>query len=349
MTGIYSETLCREMELYSDFAKQDSLHTVYFGGGTPSRMQPDEIISILQKADATFGLSQVSETTLECNPDDITPQFLKSVSQSGINRISLGVQTLNDRMLLAIHRRHTASQAISAIRLCQEYGFTNISMDLIYGLPGQTVEDFRKDMEQAVKLGVTHISAYCLTYEEGTPLQKMLLQNKITAVPDDVCADMYTELCRTLADSGFIHYETSNFCLPGYHSRHNSSYWNGTRYLGIGSGAHSFDGNIRRWNIADIDKYISGIRNGHPEYGYEELSDTDKYNELIMLSLRTSAGLSLTVMRKRFGQDLAESFLDAADRWIRKGSLIRIGDNVRMSESAMFTGDGIVSSLFRDQ
>lgn len=344
----YVNALCSEMDLYRSFPGKGQIKTLYFGGGTPSQLSTRQIHTITDKLSKVFDLSALEEATLECNPDDITKEFLSGLSETPVNRISMGIQSLNDSVLSLIRRRHTASQALSSIRQCQEAGFSNINIDLIYGLPGQSTEEFRRDVQRVIDSGVTHISAYCLTYEEGTPIHRMLTQGDITATTDDECALMYGILCDTMRINGFQHYEISNFCLPGYHSRHNSSYWNGTPYLGLGSGAHSFDGSVRRWNVTDIDKYMLGIASEEPEYGQEVLTETDLYNEFLMLSLRTTAGISLSLMSERFGENAVIDFLNDAEKRIQKGELIHETDRVRFSESGLFTSDGIVSSLFRE-
>lgn len=344
----YAEAVCREMEIRSDFFRGDSVRTVYFGGGTPSQMEPELLRSIILKADRTFGLSGVGEMTLECNPDDINAGYLAALQSTPVNRISMGVQSFHNSRLEFLNRRHTAEEAVAAVRQCQEAGFRNISIDLIYGQPGQSTDEFRDDLATAVSIGVTHISAYCLSYEEGTPLLKILQEGKIEATSDEVCAEMYETLCNAMKAAGFRHYEISNFALPGYRSRHNSSYWNGTRYLGIGSGAHSYDGRIRRWNVADLDRYISSTLAGTPETEQEELSVTDRYNEMVMLSLRTGEGLALEQMDGIFGAGSADAFLTAAGPWLEKGDLIREGGTVHFSESGLFTCDAVISSLFRE-
>lgn len=344
----YVSALCSEIDMYRGFPGKGRIKTLYFGGGTPSQLSTRQIYTITDKLSKVFDLSVLEETTLECNPDDITKKFLSGLNETPVTRISMGIQSLNDSVLSLIRRRHTASQALSSIRQCQEAGFSNISIDLIYGLPGQSAEEFRRDILRVIDSGVTHISAYCLTYEEGTPMHRMLTQGDISAATDDECALMYGILCDTMRENGFLHYEISNFCLPGYHSRHNSSYWDGTPYLGLGSGAHSFDGSVRRWNVADIDRYMLGIASGEPEYGQETLTETDRYNEFLMLSLRTTAGISLSLMRELFGVNAVIDFLRDAGKWIQKGDLIHEAGRVRFSESGLFTSDGTVSSLFRE-
>lgn len=348
MHAAYTDALCREMELQSGYFRGEPIQTVYFGGGTPSQMEQELIRTIIRKAEETFGLSDVREMTFECNPDDISAEFLASLRLTPVNRISMGIQSFNDRRLRFLNRRHTAQEAVEAVRLCQEAGYGNISIDLIYGQPGQSPDEFREDLAIAVSLGVTHISAYCLSYEEGTPLGHMLQSGTVKAVSDEECAEMYGILCDAMRAAGFQHYEISNFALPGYRSRHNSSYWNGTAYLGLGSGAHSYDGTTRRWNVADLDRYISSTALGKTETEQEQLSITDRYNEMLMLSLRTCEGLSLEMLDSTFGTGTSKTLLTGAAQWFEKGDLIHEGSCVRFSESGLFTCDSVISSLFRE-
>lgn len=310
-------------------------------------LEAEQILKIFHCIDSTFGVGRSKETTIECNPDDIRQPFLETLRATPVNRISMGIQSFDDRKLKLIGRRHTADDAKRAVRLCQDSGFGNISIDLIYGLPGQTVEEFVGDIHTAIALGVTHISAYCLSYEEGTPLTAMLKKGTITPVSDDDCALMYDALCETMRSHGYTHYEISNFALPGYRSIHNSNYWNGTPYIGIGAAAHSFNGTERKWNISDLDRYTNGILSGHPETGSEQLTPDDRYNEMIMLALRTSDGLDLRRLDTEFGAGTSAAFLSEAGVWIKKGDLIHIGGTVRFNESGLFRSDGITASLFR--
>lgn len=343
----YADALCAEMVQRQDFVPGFTVKTLYFGGGTPSQMFPRHLEKILEASDKAFNLAGSQETTIECNPDDITPSYSARLAKLGFNRISLGVQSFDDTILKNLGRRHNATQAATAVKYCQDAGIGNISIDLMYGLPGQTTQSFVSDITRALSLGVTHISAYSLTFEEGTPLMRDLEKGKAVQASDVQYEEMYNTICTMLGDKGFEHYEISNFALPGFQSIHNGNYWNGTPYLGLGAGAHSFDGRIRSWNIPDIDRYINSIRNGHAESDFEKLGEDDQYNEMLMLSLRTSQGLSLGKMSERFGQDAVLKFLYEASPWIEKGDLIRSGDNVHFSEPGLFISDGIVSRLFR--
>ena len=338
----YVKAVCHELELRKNYIDGHSIKTIYFGGGTPSRLTPEQIGQVIGCISSTYSLDNLEELTVECNPDDITPQYISSLRALGVNRISMGVQTFNDELLRFLHRRHTAAQAQDAVRICRASGITNISIDLMYGLPGQTLDMFREDLKTALSTGVQHISSYCLSYEENTPLQALLSQGKLIPADEDLCSQMFTLMCDTLREDGFEHYEISNFCQPGCHSRHNSSYWDCTPYLGLGAGAHSYNGNSRQWNPSDLDAYMSGVEQGNPLFEVEQLSETDLYNERIMLSLRTAQGLDLLSL----SQTERRILLENADRFLSNGSLLLENNRLRIPESDMFISDSIISSLF---
>ena len=339
----YVNAVCSELELRRDYLQGAPVKTLYFGGGTPSRLTSDQIAQIINRISRTIGLDNLEEFTVECNPDDITPAYVSALKDLGVNRISMGVQTFNDDMLRFLHRRHTSAQALEAVRVCRESGILNISIDLMYGLPGQTLDMFRSDLEIALSSGVQHISSYCLSYEENTPLQALRDQGKITPADDDLCSRMFTLMCDTLREGGFEHYEISNFCHPGYHSRHNSSYWDGTPYLGLGAAAHSYNRTSRQWNPSDLDVYMTAIEQGCPSSESEHLSSIDLYNERIMLSLRTAKGLNLLSLSTsdRF------SVIQSAQSLISNGSLQFEDNHLRIPESNFFISDSIISTLFK--
>ncbi|MBR4264178.1 MAG: radical SAM family heme chaperone HemW [Paludibacteraceae bacterium] len=314
MAGLYIHIpFCRKRCLYCDFFSTTQLHrrtayvdallqeiirrkdetgepirTVYIGGGTPSQLDTIDIFRILR----TVGLEYAEEVTMEVNPADVTPKYLQEVRQCGVNRLSIGVQSFKDTLLQTIGRRHNGIQALNAVHIAQDAGFDNISIDLMYALPGQTKILWASDVELALRLGVQHISSYGLMYEEGTQLTQMRDKGSITPVDEDTENEMYDTLCKRLKESGFVHYEVSNFALPGYEAKHNSSYWNHTPYIGIGAGAHSLVGNVRSWNPDNLEKYIRGVYKHTLRRKSETLSETDLYNERIMLGLRTNRGVA---------------------------------------------------------
>ena len=280
--------LVKEIETRRDEAGEP-IRTVYIGGGTPSTLSLDSLSAITRTIDQT----QVTEYTVEVNPGDVTTAYLQGLRALGVNRLSMGVQSLDDRLLQLIGRRHNAQQAIEAVRMTKEAGFDNISIDLIYALPTQTTDQWKADIEKALSLDVQHISSYGLMYEEGTALTKMLESGEIEAVDEETENAMYDILCERLKEAGFVHYEVSNFALPGFEAKHNSSYWDGTSYVGVGAGAHSYIRNVRSWNPDDLDAYIAGIHNGTLVRESETLNEKDLYNERIMLGLRTNRGIAV--------------------------------------------------------
>ena len=289
------------------------LSTIYFGGGTPTMLSVDQLSRIVRAISNDKRLTTNDlEITLEANPGDLTLEKLTALRQAGFNRLSIGVQSFRDDELSLLGRRHNVSQAREAVRLAQQAGFDNISIDLMYALPGQTMSDWQYNIAEALKLHVQHISCYCLTYEPHTRLSQFVEAGTLTPADEDTENAMYDMLCQMLREEGYEHYEVSNFALPNFRSRHNSGYWNDTPYIGLGAGAHSYDGNTRRWNTADLDAYLRG------EYEEEVLSPEQKAMEHIMLGLRTCEGIELTPQL----HVKAQSFLEAGQVRIDNNRLI---------------------------
>ena len=263
-------------------------------------MPPDSLALLLQ----AIGTEHAQEITLEANPGDITPSLLQAWRQTGINRLSIGIQSFDDRLLRRIGRRHTAAQALQAVHMAQDEGLDNLSIDLMYGLPGQTMQQWQADIRQALQQGIQHLSCYCLSYEDGTPLTTQLQQGLIEPQDEQTLNDMYDLLCDTLAANGFEHYEVSNFARLGFRSRHNSSYWADIPYVGLGAGAHSYtidplhDRRTRSWNISDVETYICSIHQGQRPSEQEELTAEQYRTEQIMLSLRTAEGVAKQVLTR---------------------------------------------------
>ena len=345
-TNRYIDAICKELKMRTNYLKYNTIKTIYIGGGTPSLLNHHQLERIFSTIRDNYNISQVEEVTLECNPNDLTTNYIAQLKKLPINRISMGVQSFEDSILKFLRRRHNAEQAINAVQECQKAGFRNISIDLIYGIPGQSDHSFKNDIKRAVSLGVTHISSYHLSYEDNTPLWKQLQNGDIDVIDEESSVNMYNILCSTLSQHNYSHYEISNFAIDGFQSKHNSSYWNGTPYLGIGASAHSFNGSARRWNPDNLELYIDSIERGNPIYEEEMLSATDLYNEAIMLGLRKSEGIQLTDFRNRFGDSLYEKLMHNAQPYIYTGSLIKEIDRIRISEHGLFISDNIISSLF---
>lgn len=281
----YIEALLKEIKERKNEAGEP-IRTIYLGGGTPSTLEAGDVARILE----TIGTEEAEEITMEANPGDITLEYLQAIRATGVNRLSIGIQSFNNDLLQLIGRRHNAEQAIAAVHMAQEAGFDNLSIDLMYALPTQTMAQWKADIETALQLNVQHISSYGLMYEEGTALTQRVTAGELSPIDEEKELAMYDYLCQRLKEAGFAHYEVSNFALPNRQAKHNSSYWNGTPYIGVGAGAHSYIGRVRSWNPEDLEAYISGIKAGTLQRESETLTDKDIYNERIMLGLRTSQG-----------------------------------------------------------
>ena len=341
----YVQALCKELRMRRDYLQDAPVETVYFGGGTPSQLGEEDFADIFRTLQEVHGLENAVEITLEANPDDLTEAYVDTLRRFPFNRISMGIQTFDDATLRLLHRRHTAHQAIEAVQRCREAGFQNLSIDLIYGLPGETKERWQRDLEEAIRLHPEHISAYHLTYEEGTPLHRLLLSHQVREVDEDVSLCFFTQLTHTLKEAGYVHYEISNFCLPGYHARHNTSYWQGIPYLGCGPSAHSFDTQSREWNLASLEGYITGLENGQRPYEQETLSPDTRYNEYVMTGLRTMWGISTDKILQDFGAGRLHYLQKMAAPHLKSGKLMENDGHIRLTQQGIFVSDDILSDL----
>ena len=341
----YVSVLCEEIKSRGAENGFPSLRTIYIGGGTPSLLSTrDELTEIIKTVREHFDAGGVSEFTIEANPDDVTPGWVQDCLELGINRVSLGVQSFDDSLLSFLSRRHTAQQACDAVDLLHESGLHNISIDLIFGLPGQTPDGWRQDLKQALALPVKHLSAYALMYEPGTALYAMREKGFVHEADEETSLSMFEALEDATRAAGFEHYEISNFARPGYRSQHNSSYWNGTPYIGVGPGAHSFDGTSRRRNLADLRAYVTSA--GKVPYETELLTKHDCYDEYVMTRLRTSDGLSTDEISRRFGPDFGDYFRQAAAPHLQARRLEETEDGrLRLSRAALFVSDDVMSDL----
>lgn len=341
----YVRALCRELEMRREYLRGEPIETIYLGGGTPSQLDEGDFLRIFETIRTVYGMEHCREITLEANPDDLTETYVAMLRHLPFNRISMGIQTFDDDTLKLLNRRHNAAQAIEAVGRCRRAGFANISIDLIYGLPGETDERWKQDLQQAVTLNVEHISAYHLTYEEGTRLYELLQARRIREVDEESSVRFFSILMDTLTDAGYEHYEISNFCRPGMHSRHNTSYWKGIPYLGCGASAHSFDRRTREWNVASIDEYIRALEDGHRLYETEPRDPDTAYNECVMTSLRTRQGLSLEEVEKEYGIVLRQYCTNMAQPYLKDGKLEIRGGRLRLTRDGIFVSDGIISDL----
>lgn len=341
----YVHALVRELEIRKDYLDNEEIETIYLGGGTPSQLSQEELEEIFAHIYKVYKVTPDAEITLEANPDDLTPEYVSMLRTLPFNRISMGIQTFQEETLKLLHRRHTAQQAIEAFRRCREGGFQNISIDLMYGLPGETLETWEQDLQQAIALHPEHISAYHLIYEEGTALWNLREQNKVEEAEEELSLTLFKTLIERLTKAGYQHYEISNFCLPGLHSRHNSSYWTGKKYLGCGPSAHSFDGTSRQWNVSSLEKYLEGIRTDQLDFEIENLDLYTRYNDFVITSIRTCWGMPLSQLRTTYGENLYNYCLRMAKPHIQQGVLEIKEDTLKLTSEGIFISDGIMSDL----
>ena len=342
----YINALCKEIELQRDFLESESIETIYFGGGTPSQLDAADFKKIFDALSLNGYELNTSEVTLEANPDDISNEYLKNIRDLPFNRISLGVQSFDDYELKFLNRRHNAETAKNAVKRCQEAGFENISIDLIYGINfPSNLKTWAENLQQALELNVQHISAYSLTYEEGTQLSQMVEMGQTSPIDDDLSVSMLYRLIDKLTQNGFEHYEISNFAKPGYRSKHNSSYWNGTHYLGLGASAHSYNGKVRQWNVFSLKNYIESIQNNEIPAEVEFTTPQNAHNEYIITRLRTSDGINLDELASLFGEKAKTRCLKLAEPHIKDNKLILENNTLIITLSGIFISDSIMRDL----
>lgn len=344
--GSVMTAMRKELEVRRDFINDKKLTSIYFGGGTPSLLEEADLQGFMEDLHKWFLVDNMAEITLEANPDDLTPQKLIVLKNAGINRLSIGTQSFFDEDLKLMNRAHNSAEAESSIKRAQDSGFDNITIDLIYGMPGSEGGSWPQNVARALSLQVPHLSAYALTVEPRTALATMVQKGEVTLPGDDEVAAQYHHLCHALREAGFEHYELSNFGKPGFFSAHNTAYWRGIPYLGIGPGAHSFDGNRRQWNVANNSLYSQKIKTGEPWWEVEETDEKDRYNEYIMTGLRTATGISLTEMDGKFGTHAADKVLRDANNYMECGRLVMIDDRLIIPEKEWLISDRIISDLF---
>ena len=372
----YVDAVCREMSLApalsrpssgrllpSDCEKDEPIRTVYLGGGTPSQLTEAQLRQLFLYINKVYGMEHVREVTMECNPDDVTPEFAETIAKFPVNRISMGVQTFSNERLRFLRRRHTAEQIPLAANLLRKAGIGNISIDLMYGFPTETLDDWHRDIDAALALNAEHLSAYCLMIEEGTPLFKLKDENeklktkdpRYIPIDEDTELQMYNDLIDRLTAAGYEHYEISNFAKKrreeseewreeSFRSLHNSNYWNQTPYIGLGAAAHSYNGrDYRRWNTDDLLQYIEGIESGRPVYEEEHLDDDTRYNDLLMTALRTSEGLCLI----KLTAEQSAYCLQQAQRYLDTGLLTLQGHYLRLTRKGLFVSNMVMSDLMK--
>ena len=341
----FVDAVCKEIVQRKDELNGEPIKTIYFGGGTPSRLHRNHFEQLFETFFSTFSVTSDAEITLEANPDDLSEEYIRQLQALPFNRISIGIQSFNDEELRFLSRRHSAEQAIRAVKLCQENGFENISIDLMYGLPQQTLEIWQHNINRAIELNVPHISAYHLIYEEKTKLYSLRDAGKIKPVDDETGNEMFSMLIDSLTENGFEHYEISNFAREGFISKHNSSYWKSDAYLGLGPAAHSFTNEQRSWNISSLKKYIAAIEQKNSYREIENLTKEERYNEFILTGLRTKWGVDLEELKNRFGEELYGYALQNSAKFIDLKLLTLKNNILTLSRKGIFISDGIMSEL----
>ena len=341
----YINALCKELETRKGYIQKENIETIYFGGGTPSLLSYKNFECIFKVIYNIYTVSPQAEITLEANPDDLTPQYITMLRKLPFNRLSIGIQTFHERTLKILNRRHSATQAIKAFKDCRSAGFDNISIDLIYGLPEESLASWEEDLNQTIILRPEHISAYNLIYEKGTVLWNLRKQNKVKESSEELSLQMFNTLIDKLQSANYEHYEISNFCLPDKFSKHNSSYWTDKKYLGCGPSAHSYDGQTRQWNIASLSEYIKGFEENIPRFEIEELNIYTRYNDFIITHIRTIWGIKLTELKNKFNEQLYKYCLLMANQHIEQGTLEIKNDTIKLTRKGIFISDTIMSDL----
>jgi putative oxygen-independent coproporphyrinogen III oxidase len=341
----FIKTLEAELKQKSGYLPSRRISAVYFGGGTPSLLAPKSVEHLIQTISEQYILDPHAEITLEANPDDLNKDYLKALSETSVNRLSIGIQSFDDKILKFLKRRHSGSQAKAAVLNAKAAGFFNISGDLIYSVPGMSGEIWRETLKQFFELDIPHLSAYDLIYEEDTLLSRLKNQSKIKEVSDNKSEEYFTLLRGESEKHGFEHYELSNFAKIGFHSRHNSSYWKSIPYLGLGPGAHSFNGKSRQWNISNLNKWEKAVADKSPYYETENLSIKDRFNEFLITRLRTASGLSFQELTDDFGKPYCEYLIKRAEKLPESNAFVINNKSLSLKKDFWFLSDNIIVKL----
>jgi oxygen-independent coproporphyrinogen-3 oxidase len=338
--------MMKELELQKDYLSDKTVETIYFGGGTPSLLEADEINLLIAQIDRHFNLIANPEITLEANPDDLGREKIKALKQSPVNRFSIGIQSFFDEDLKWMNRSHVGAEAEDSVKRAQDAGFENITADLIYGFPLLSDEKWRANIQKMIQLQIPHLSCYGMTVEEGTALHHFVKSGKSKQMDDGQGAGQFEILMETSEAAGFLHYEISNFAQPGKESKHNSNYWKGVHYLGVGPSAHSFNGSSRQWNVSNNPKYIEQLLVNEVPATIETLNVEDRFNEYIMTSLRTMWGADVNYIGKEFGSDFKQNLLQKAHVFLDKNWLSIENDHLLLSRQGKMFADHIAAELF---
>lgn len=343
--GRMIKALVKEMELENGFLESEPVKTIYFGGGTPSVLDYDEIMILFEGLYKNFKISKDTEITFEANPDDLTKQYLKKLRQTKINRLSIGLQSFSNQDLRLLNRRHESETGINAVRDSKNAGFKNISIDLIYGIPGMSMETWESNLNIAFQMGVNHISAYHLTIEPNTVFSRYIREGRIKIPEEDTGIEQFRILIQKTGENKFLQYEISNFCLEGFFSKHNTNYWKQVKYLGVGPSAHSYNKEIRRWNVADNKKYMDSIRKNKIPFEKEYLDNRKKYNEYILTSLRTMWGIDLKFLEENYSKEAMDYCTGLSKRFIDYGMVVKNMNNLILTDQGKLIADNITSEL----
>ena len=341
------KTILTEIDVRHDYLKDKNIQTIYFGGGTPSLLSEKETFLILEKIYKLYNVSKDAEITLECNPDDLSDDKLKELKRLEINRLSIGLQSFDEEELVWMNRAHTAKESEASVKRAQDRGFENITIDLIYGSKFSNLANWKKTLDNAIALDVKHISSYNLTIEEKTKLGHDYKVKKEIAIDEEKSSDMFIEMIDRLEKNNFIHYEISNFGKEGFFSSHNSNYWKGEHYLGLGPSAHSFDGLSRQWNVANNNVYIKKLSEKTYDFFEKEiLTEKERFNEYVLTSLRTIWGIDLIYLKANFNSDYIKTFLNQVDIYIKQQHIVVKQDTYTLTEKGKLLADKIASELF---
>lgn len=344
----FVQAIIKEAILQAGYLEGETVETIYFGGGTPSLMTADQVRRIIAALRGNFKFSEDPEITMEINPDDISEGSFSALVATGVNRISLGVQSWDDKRLKFLGRRHNAGQSELALRLAFKEGFVNVSVDLIYGIPGMTAAELRLDLEKTFTFPVTHISAYHLTIESGTKLGRLRSEGRLAEADEEASSTMFSLLSTLCRDEGFIHYEISNFAKEGFISRHNSAYWMQIPYLGLGPSAHSFNRVSRQWNVSDVKKYMRSVSSGEVTFEREELDRLTTFNEYVMTSLRTMWGIDLGYVEAYYDKELHDYLINLSEKYIRYGLMRRDKNTLALTDQGKMISDNIIAELLME-
>ncbi|MCE5347936.1 MAG: radical SAM family heme chaperone HemW [Bacteroidales bacterium] len=341
----FVDSLLKEIALRKDYLNTETISTIYFGGGTPSLLSLKEIETILDQINRHFKVEENCELTIELNPDDVKSDYLAGLKRFGVNRISLGIQSWRDQDLKMLNRRHNSAQAAIALKNTFKAGFENVSIDLIYGIPGMSVDEWASNLDFSFTFDIKHLSAYHLTFEQGTVFGKMLEKKLITEIDEEDSVVLFNLLLEKAGSAGFVNYEISNFGKPGYFSIHNSNYWKQVKYIGIGPSAHSFNGYSRQWNIRDLKSYIKLVNKGVSFFEREELDTRDRFNEYIMTSLRTMWGIDLEYIEKVFEKEGYDYVVNIAAKFTNYGLMKQEKNTLVLTNQGKMISDNIISEF----